>query len=88
MTGSSGFLREDVDEPKHNGSFSPVGQAPPCLTFGAGVGTLPPCRKIVAQSSTGARFFPDRHFDYLHDNPKKHGLVERVADWPHSSFHR
>ncbi|MBX3437567.1 MAG: transposase [Planctomycetaceae bacterium] len=30
----------------------------------------------------------DRHFDYLHYNPKKHGLVERVSDWPHSSFHR
>ncbi len=30
----------------------------------------------------------DRHFDYLHDNPKKHGLVERVCDWPYSSFNR
>ncbi len=28
------------------------------------------------------------HLDYLHYNPKKHGLVERVCDWPHSSFHR
>jgi len=30
----------------------------------------------------------DRHFDYLHDNPVKHGLVNRVQDWPSSSFHR
>ncbi|MGD9853416.1 MAG: transposase [Planctomycetaceae bacterium] len=30
----------------------------------------------------------NRHFDYLHYIPKKHGLVERVSAWPHSSFHR
>jgi putative transposase len=30
----------------------------------------------------------NRHLDYLHYNPVKHGLVERVADWPWSSFHR
>ncbi|MFV0443406.1 MAG: hypothetical protein ACK5Q5_07530, partial [Planctomycetaceae bacterium] len=30
----------------------------------------------------------DRHFDYRHYNPKKHGLVEQVCDWPHSRFHR
>jgi len=29
-----------------------------------------------------------RHVDYIHYNPVKHGLVARVADWPHSSFHR
>jgi putative transposase len=29
-----------------------------------------------------------RHVDYVHINPVKHGLVRRVADWPHSSFHR
>ncbi|MCK9200513.1 MAG: transposase [Gallionella sp.] len=29
-----------------------------------------------------------RHVDYIHINPVKHGLVSRVADWPHSSFHR
>jgi len=28
------------------------------------------------------------HFDYLHYNPVKHGLVNRVMDWPWSSFHR
>ena len=28
------------------------------------------------------------HFDYIHFNPVKHGLVGRVRDWPHSSFHR
>ena len=27
------------------------------------------------------------HLDYIHFNPVKHGLVERVSDWPHSSFH-
>jgi putative transposase len=29
----------------------------------------------------------NRHVDYVHWNPVKHGLVERVVDWPHSSFH-
>ena len=29
-----------------------------------------------------------RHVDYIHINPVKHGLVPRVADWPWSSFHR
>ena len=29
-----------------------------------------------------------RHVDYIHINPIKHRLVSRVADWPHSSFHR
>ena len=29
-----------------------------------------------------------RHIDYIHFNPVKHGLVSRVIDWPHSSFHQ
>jgi putative transposase len=29
-----------------------------------------------------------RHVDYIYFNPVKHGLVTRVSDWPHSSFHR
>ena len=28
------------------------------------------------------------HIDYIHINPVKHGYVQRVADWPYSSFHR
>ncbi len=28
------------------------------------------------------------HVDYVHFNPVKHRLVERVRDWPYSSFHR
>ena len=28
------------------------------------------------------------HVDYVHVNPLKHALVSRVADWPHSTFHR
>ncbi|NWL16083.1 transposase [Pseudoalteromonas sp. Scap03] len=28
------------------------------------------------------------HVNYVHFNPLKHGLVERVIDWPHSSFHK
>lgn len=30
----------------------------------------------------------ERHVDYVHYNPVKHGLVNRVIDWPYSSFHR
>jgi putative transposase len=29
-----------------------------------------------------------RHVDYIHWNPVKHGLTQCVADWPHSSFHK
>jgi len=29
-----------------------------------------------------------RHVDYIHYNPVKHGLVERVEDWPWSTYHR
>lgn len=29
-----------------------------------------------------------RHVDYVHVNPLKHGLVKRVCDWPFSTFHR
>ena len=28
------------------------------------------------------------HFDYIHYNPVKHGLTEKVVDWPYSTFHR
>jgi putative transposase len=29
-----------------------------------------------------------RHVDYIHWNPVKHGLTKCVADWPYSSFHK
>lgn len=29
-----------------------------------------------------------RHVDYIHYNPVKHGLVKQAADWPYSSFNR
>jgi putative transposase len=29
-----------------------------------------------------------RHVEYCYINPVKQGLVQRVQDWPHSSFHR
>jgi putative transposase len=29
-----------------------------------------------------------RHVDYVHVNPLKHQLVQRVRDWPYSTFHR
>jgi putative transposase len=28
----------------------------------------------------------ERHVDYIHFNPVKHGHVSRAADWPYSSF--
>jgi REP-associated tyrosine transposase len=30
----------------------------------------------------------ERHMDYLHFNPVKHGWAKQVIDWPYSSFHR
>ena len=30
----------------------------------------------------------ERHFDYVHDKPVKHGLSRCPRDWPYSSFHR
>jgi len=27
-----------------------------------------------------------QHIEYIHYNPVKHGLVEKVSDWPDSSF--
>jgi len=30
----------------------------------------------------------EAHFDYIHYNPVKHGLVRRPRDWAWSSFHR
>jgi putative transposase len=30
----------------------------------------------------------ERHVQYIHFNPVKHGCAERAADWPHSSIHR
>ena len=30
----------------------------------------------------------NRHADYIHWNPVKHGHVEQVANWPYSSFHK
>ena len=28
------------------------------------------------------------HVDYVHYNPVKHGLTDRVSAWPYSTFHR
>lgn len=30
----------------------------------------------------------NRHTDYIHYNPVKHGIVTRPVDWPYSSIHR
>ena len=29
-----------------------------------------------------------QHVEYIHYNPVKHGLIDALADWLHSSFHR
>jgi len=29
----------------------------------------------------------EKHFDYIHYNPVKHGYVNQVSAWPWSSFH-
>ena len=30
----------------------------------------------------------ERHVDYIHYNPVKHGIAKRVSVWPYSTFHR
>lgn len=30
----------------------------------------------------------NRHMDYIHWNPVKHGYTKNAVDWPHSSFHK
>ncbi|GAH22668.1 unnamed protein product, partial [marine sediment metagenome] len=30
----------------------------------------------------------EKHVDYMHYNPAKHGYVEFVKDWPYSTFHK
>jgi putative transposase len=61
---------------------------------------LPRARRIVATRESGRwqpRFWEhrirdehdlQRHVDYIHFNPVKHGLVAVPGAWPHSSFHR
>ena len=29
-----------------------------------------------------------KHVDYIHYNPLKHGLIGAVEDWPWSTYHR
>ena len=73
------------------------------VLFGCGREKLEYCEKLSArprkQGERGLwprRFWEpairdeggyERHVDYLHHNPVKHGQVARVADWPYSSFH-
>jgi len=30
----------------------------------------------------------NKHLDYIHYNPVKHGLVDKVKGWEFSSFHK
>ncbi len=30
----------------------------------------------------------ERHVDYIHFNPVKHGLVAAASEWPYSTFNR
>jgi putative transposase len=64
---------------------------------------LPECTVSESQSRRGERGIWQPRFwehtvrdekdlehcvDYIHWNPRKHGFVNRVRDWPWSSFHR
>ena len=68
--------------------------------FSRGVGSRPRSQSKVGKREKGVwqrRYWEhairndvdlERHVDYIHFNPVKHGHVTRVRDWPHSSFHR
>jgi len=45
-------------------------------------------RKINDLGMLESRRWVNNHLDYIHWNPVKHDRVQRVVDWPHSSFHR
>ena len=59
---------------------------------------VPPARWLNAKKAFGNGAYREhairddadleRYVDYIHYNPVKHGVVSRVVDWPHSSFHR
>lgn len=65
---------------------------------GAAVGEISASRESKGEHGVWQRRFFEhtvrderdlrRCVDYVHVNPLKHGLVDRVADWPWSSFHR
>jgi REP element-mobilizing transposase RayT len=49
--------------------------------------------KHVMAGSISEHFIRDeadfnRHIDYIHRDPMKHGYVARVSHWAYSSFHR
>lgn len=44
-------------------------------------------RRFWEHQIRDARDF-EKHVDYIHWNPVKHGYVKQVKDWPYSSFHR
>ena len=55
--------------------------------------TSPPGSKSAWQSRYWERTVRDEEelqacVDYVHINPLKHGLVNALVDWPHSTFHR
>ncbi len=43
---------------------------------------------VLTLPANDADFSGRWHVDYVHFNPVKHGLAQRVRDWPYSSFHR
>ncbi len=44
-------------------------------------------KRTVSFSVRDERDFAN-HVQYIHNNPVKHGYVERPEDWPYSSIHR
>ncbi len=68
------------------------------MTAGGTAGTLSASRMIRQEQGVWQRRFFEhtcrdeddlqRCIDYVHVNPVKHQLVNRVVDWPWSSFHR
>ena len=51
-------------------------------------GTKAPCGSIDSEHLIRDEADFNRHIDYIHSNPVKHGYVAQVSHWPYSSFHR
>ena len=68
------------------------------LKAGGAEGSRNPSRRKKREAAVWQRRFWEhtihhdedlrRHYDYIHYNPVKHGLVSRPIDWPWSTFRR
>jgi len=80
-------------EERARGDFAEEGYAPDELSFSLELDMRSSGQLYVITVASPVDRIRDeddlaRHVDYIHINPVKHRLVERVVDWRWSTFHR